>query len=102
MLKTICVEYGIIHKFIRPRTLEHNGKVERSLKIDQDKFYRTLKFYSLDDLRHQGKARNKRYNNTPRFILKCKTPNEVEVELKNDLIKIRGKQGLKSLISFES
>lgn len=29
-------------------------------------------------------------------------PNEVEVELKNDLIKIRGKQGLKSLTSIES
>ena len=35
-------------------------------------------------------------------MLKCKTPNEVEVELKNDLIKIRDKQGLKSLTSFES
>ena len=37
-----------------------------------------------------------------RFILKYKTPNEAEVALKNDLIKIRGKQGLKSLTSFES
>ncbi len=37
-----------------------------------------------------------------RFILKCKTSNEAEVALKNDLIKIRGKQGLKSLTSFES
>lgn len=102
ILEATCIEHGIIHKFIRPRTPEHNGKVERSHRIDQDKFYRTLKFYSLDDLRKQGKAWNKRYNNMPRFILKCKTPNEIEIELKNDLIKIRGEQGLKSLTSFES
>ena len=34
ILETICIEYGIIHKFIRPRTPEHNSKVERSHRID--------------------------------------------------------------------
>ena len=95
-------EYGIVHKYISPRTPEHNGKVERSHRIDQDKFYRTLKFYSLDDLRKQGKVWNKKYNNMPRFILKCKTPNEIEIELKDEFVKTRNKQGLKSLTSIES
>ena len=30
LLEKICIENGIIHKFIRPGTPEHNGKVERS------------------------------------------------------------------------
>ena len=102
ILEALCIEYGIVHKYIRPRTPEHNGKVERSHRIDQDKFYRTLKFYSLDDLRKQGKVWNKKYNNMPRFILKCKTPNEIEIELKDEFVKIRNEQGLKSLTSIES
>lgn len=102
ILERVCIKYGIIHKFIRPRTPEHNGKVERSHRIDQDKFYRTLRFYSLDDLRIQGKAYNKRYNNTPRFVLKCKTPNEIELDLIDEFHRIREEQGHKSLTSIES
>lgn len=102
ILEQACIEFGIMHKFIRPRTPEHNGKVERSHRIDQDKFYRNLKFYSLDDLRNQGKSWNKKYNNTPRFILKCRTPNEIELELKEKFLTIRNEQGHKSLTSIES
>lgn len=80
----------IKHHFIRPRTPQHNGKVERSHRIDQDKFYRYLKFFSLDDLWKQGLAWNKRYNEIPKLILGFKTPNEMELEkleeLRNDTI----------------
>lgn len=55
VLEVACIEYGIIHKFIRPRIPEHNGEVERSHRIDQVKFYRTLKFYSLDDFKKTRK-----------------------------------------------
>lgn len=102
LLEKLCIEYGIIHKFIRPRTPEHNGKVERSHRIDQDKFYRYLKFYSLDDLREQGKKWNAKYNELPKFILKFRTPNEIDIELKKELDKIRNEQGQKNLTSFES
>ena len=34
---------GASHKRIRPGTPRHNGKVERSHRIDQEKFYRTLR-----------------------------------------------------------
>lgn len=101
-LEQYCIEKGIIHKLIRPRTPEHNGKVERSHRIDQDKFYRTLRFFNLEDLRNQGESWNRRYNDTPRFVLKCLTPNEIELSLYDELIKIRAKQGQKSLTSFES
>jgi transposase InsO family protein len=102
ILEVVCTEFGIIHKFIRPRTPEHNGKVERSHRIDQDKFYRTLRFYSLEDLRTQGKAWNKKYNNTPRYVLKCKAPEEIEIELKEEFLKIRSEQGQRNLTSFDS
>ena len=102
LLEKICIENGIIHKFIRPGTPEHNGKVERSHWIDQDKFYRRLKFYSLEDLKKQGKIWNKKYNNKPKILLKCKTPNEIDIELKNEFLKIRNKRGQNSPASFES
>lgn len=48
--------------------------------IDQDKFYRALRFYFFNDLRRQGKIWNKRYNNTSKLVFNFKTPNEVELE----------------------
>jgi transposase InsO family protein len=85
LLEKLCISENIEHKFIRPRTPQHNGKVERSHRIDQEKFYRNLKFYSLEDLSKQGAARNKRYNDMPKFVLGLKTPNEVEVEKLKEL-----------------
>ena len=42
-------ELGIKHHKIRPRTPEHNGKVERSHRNDNERFYSYMKFYSLGD-----------------------------------------------------
>ena len=79
-LEPFLAAHGIRHQFIRPRTPEHNGKVERSHRIDQEKFYRNLRFYSLDDLRKQGKAWMDRYNSTPRMVLNLKSPNQAELD----------------------
>lgn len=84
-LESFLETNNIKHHLIRPRTPEHNGKVERSHRIDQDKFYRYLKFYSLDDLKYQGSLWNKRYNNIPKCVLGFKTPNEVYQEKLNEL-----------------
>ena len=35
----LCQQLGIEHKLIRPRTPRHNGKVERSHRNDQERFY---------------------------------------------------------------
>lgn len=71
-------EHGIRHKQIRPFTPRHNGKVERSHRKDNERFYATHTFYSFDDFSRQLKTYNQRdYNNFPMKPLSWKSPNEV-------------------------
>ena len=77
-LNELCVKENIYHHKIRPRTPRHNGKVERSHRNDNERFYNYLKFYSLDDLRYQAKLYLKRSNNIPMAVLNYKTPNEMD------------------------
>ncbi len=92
----LCNKLKIIHKLIKPRTPRHNGKVERSHRNDNERFYKYLKFFSLDDLNKQMKAYIKRSNNICSSSLKSKinnkvvwlTPLEKRKELM-DLIKIK-------------
>lgn len=65
---------NIHHKLIRPRTPWHNGKVERSHRNDQERFYNFLSFYSFDDLQLQMKRYLKRSNNIPMSVLGWKSP----------------------------
>ena len=64
----------ITHKLIKPRTPRHNGKVERSHRNDQQRFYSYLSFYSYDDLLKQMKAYLKRSNNIPMQSLNWLSP----------------------------
>ena len=77
LLKTLEIK----HYKIRPRTPEHNGKVERSHRNDNERFYSYLKFYSLEDLREQGSRYLKRSNNIPMAVLGYLTPKEKRTEL---------------------
>jgi len=45
--------FGIRHKLIAPATPRHNGKVERSHRTDQERFYNDNRFYNLRYLREQ-------------------------------------------------
>ena len=72
---------GIRHHKIRPRTPEHNGKVERSHRNDNERFYSYLKFYSFEDLKRQGKAYMQRSNNIPMAVLNYLTPKEKRKQL---------------------
>ena len=56
---------GIVHKLIRPFTPRHNGKVERSHRKDNEYFYASHKFFSLQDFQNQLKLHNRWYNNFP-------------------------------------
>ena len=83
-----CLEEGIEHKTIKPRTPRHNGKVERSHRSDNERFYKFLRFYSYDDLKTQMKAYLRRSNNIPMSVLASKdgkqkwlTPKEKRKEL---------------------
>lgn len=48
-------EFGIRHKPIAPATPRHNGKVERSHRTDQERFYNDRRFFSLRYLQEQMK-----------------------------------------------
>lgn len=71
-------EHGIRHKLIRPFTPRHNGKVERSHRKDNERFYASHKFYSFEDYSKQLKAYNHReYNQFPMRPLGWKSPQTV-------------------------
>ncbi|MDD3417157.1 MAG: DDE-type integrase/transposase/recombinase [Lachnospiraceae bacterium] len=68
-LDVLCAELEINHKRIRPRTPQHNGKVERSHRNDQERFYNHMKFYSYQDLMIQMKRYMNRSNRIPMQVL---------------------------------
>ncbi|MGC4019717.1 MAG: IS481 family transposase [Muricomes sp.] len=71
-------QHGIRHKLIRPFTPRHNGKVERSHRKDNERFYATHQFYSLEDFSKQLKRYNtKDYNRFPMRPLLWNSPTEV-------------------------
>lgn len=80
-LDTFLNSLNIHHKLIKPRTPRHNGKVERSHRNDQQRFYSYLKFYSYDDLLIQMKSYLKRSNNIPMQSLNWLTPLETRHKL---------------------
>lgn len=79
----LCAELHIVHKLLRPRTPWHNGKVERSHRNDQERFYNYLSFYSYDDLLIQIKRYLHRSNNIPMAVLGWKSPLQKRRELEN-------------------
>ena len=58
-------QLGIRHKLIRPYTPRHNGKVERSHREDQKRFYNKHSFYSLDDFGGQLAVHQRNSNQLP-------------------------------------
>ena len=58
-----AVELGIKHKLIHPYTSRHNGKVERSHREDQKRFYSDHSFLPLADFGIQLAVHNRRSNN---------------------------------------
>ena len=76
-----CNEIDITHKLIRPRTPRHNGKVERSHRNDQERFYNHMSFYSYQDLMIQMKRYLNRSNNIPMQVLGWLSPLQKRLEL---------------------
>lgn len=76
LFECTATELGIYHKLIRPYTPRHNGKVERSHREDQKRFYSTHRFYSLRDFDGQLAAHQSRSNNIPMRPLNWLSPNE--------------------------
>ena len=80
-MDSFCHEAGIRHHKIRPRTPRHNGKVERSHRTDNERFYSRNIFFSLEDLRKKGAKYLSQYNNTPMRTLNYLSPMQVRAKL---------------------
>lgn len=80
-LAVLCHRLYITHKTIRPRTPWHNGKVERSHRNDQERFYNHLKFYSYADLQLQMKRYLRRSNSIPMSVLNWLSPIQMRQQL---------------------
>lgn len=74
---------GIKHKLIKPYTPRHNGKVERSHRKDQERFYYNKVFCSFEDLKNRAKYWIKEYNNFPMRPLGWLSPKEKYLEYIN-------------------
>ena len=69
------------HHTYRKKAINPNGKVERSHRNDQNRFYNYLKFYSYEDLKHQMKTYSKRSNNISMQVLWWLSPLEKRIKI---------------------
>ena len=76
MFENRLKELNIEHSLIRPHTPTQNGKVERSHRKDQERFYYKRVFLNLEDLKERGKRWLREYNNFPMRPLKWMSPME--------------------------
>lgn len=76
LFENTAQKLGIRHKLIRPYTPRHNGKVERSHREDQKRFYSKTTFYSFADFKLQLEAYRYRSNKIPMRPLGWLSPSE--------------------------
>ena len=70
-------ELGIKYHRIRIATPRHNGKVERQNRQDEERFYRYMKMYSLEDGRKQLSVYQRKSNNYIKTCLGMLSPNQM-------------------------
>ncbi len=76
-LDILCQRLNIIHYLIDPGKPAQNGKVERSHREDQEKFYEQIKFKTIEELKYKIKLWNMYGNDLEHCGLNGKTPNEM-------------------------
>lgn len=69
--------FDIKYNRIRIATPRHNGKVERQNRQDEERFYKNMKMYSLEDGRKQLAIYQRKSNNYIKTCLNMKSPNQV-------------------------
>ena len=80
LFEVTAAQLGVRHKLIRPYTPRHNGKVDRSHREDQKRFYSCRCFYSLDDFAKQLSVHNRLSNLFPMRPLSWLSPCEFSVQ----------------------
>lgn len=73
---------GIKHKRTAPYSPWQNGKVERSHREDNERFYSRRTFKTVNDMKKQVSRYNTRYNNVHKKVIGFKSPNQVVSECK--------------------
>lgn len=76
-LDILCNNLNIEHYLIDPGKPAQNGKVERSHRSDQEKFYDQVNYSSFEELRYKLKLWNMYYNNLQHCSLNGKSPNQI-------------------------
>ena len=77
IFEDLLLELGIIYHRIQIATPRHNGKVERQHRIDEARFYKNMKMYSLEDGRKQLAVYQRKSNTYIKTCLGMKSPNQV-------------------------
>lgn len=77
MFEEALLEMGIEYHRIQIATPRHNGKVERQHRIDEFRFYKHMRMYSLEDGRKQLAAYQRESNDHIMTCLGMKSPNEI-------------------------
>ena len=77
MFEQALLEMGIEYHRIQIATPRHNGKVERQHRTDSERFYRTLRMYSLEDGRKQLAVYQRKSNDHIKTCLGLRSPNQV-------------------------
>lgn len=70
----------IKHRRTQPYSPWQNGKVERSHRTDNDRFYSRFRFKSEKDMKKRIRRYNNRYNNIHTKVLGFKSPNQIVEE----------------------
>lgn len=77
LFEQALLDMDIIYHRIRIATPRHNGKVERQHRIDEQRFYKKMRMYSLEDGRKQLEKYNRRSGEIPKVCLDFLSPNQV-------------------------
>ena len=80
MFESALEHLGIKYNRIRVATPRHNGKVERQNRQDEERFYRNMKMYNLDDGKKQLATYQRKSNNYIKTCLNMKSPNQIVAE----------------------
>lgn len=87
LFEQILKDQDIRHKLIKPYTPRHNGKVERSHRKDNIKFYGKHIFLSLDEMKTKHRKWNLEYNNFPMRPLDWLSPIDILKQYNNNISK---------------
>ena len=77
LFEEALLEMGIEYHRIRIATPRHNGKVERQHRIDEQRFYKNMRMFSLEDGRKQLAVYQRASNNHIMTCLGMRSPNQV-------------------------